>query len=109
MVNSATQLLLHPRIASSASSEGGGEVRELVSFLAFCCWAHIWVTAQVRAAPGYSNSLKRHLVRFLPTGAEQWYEDKRIMASKALEIFAQNPARGCYVVKFLRNKKINVR
>lgn len=31
------------------------------------------------------------------------------MASKALEIFAENPTRGCYVEKFLWNKKINVR
>lgn len=52
MVNSATQLLLHPRIASTASSEGGGEVRESMSFLASCSWAHIWVTAQVRADSG---------------------------------------------------------
>lgn len=47
MVNSATQLLLYLRIASSASSEGDGERGDFVSFLAFCCWAHIWVTAQV--------------------------------------------------------------
>lgn len=52
MVNSATQLLLYPRIASSASSEGDGEIGDFVSFLAFCCWAHIWVTAQVRADSG---------------------------------------------------------
>lgn len=52
MVNSATQLLLYPRIASSASSEGDGEIGDFVSFLAFCCWAHIWVTAQVREDSG---------------------------------------------------------
>lgn len=54
MANSATQLLLYPRIASSASSEGGGEIWEFMSFLAFCCWAHISLTAQLSTDSGVS-------------------------------------------------------
>jgi len=35
MVNSAAQLLLYPRIASSASSEGGGEITGVYVILRF--------------------------------------------------------------------------